>query len=125
MTHIDGWSRRRLLGTAAAFSVAGAAGRVAGAADESGYGAAGYGSGPFGDTDRPSPVGPADAAPTDPDGDGVYEDVDGDGELTVADVQVLYAALDSAAVQEDPRRFDVDGDGDADRADALALFRSL
>jgi PKD repeat protein len=42
-------------------------------------------------------AGPADVtgdgnAPSDPDGDGVYEDVNGDGEITFADLQGLYAA---------------------------------
>jgi hypothetical protein len=66
-------------------------------------------------------------APTDPDGDGVYEDVDGDGALTYNDVVALgFADLD--AIAADPlgaAAFDVDGDGQVGFVDVIALFNEL
>ncbi|EMA41108.1 Ig-like domain-containing protein [Halococcus hamelinensis] len=67
----------------------------------------------------PAPVGSATDPPTDPDGDGKYEDVNGDGSLTQADAQVLFANLDS--LQGDSA-FDFDDDGSVTRADAQALY---
>jgi surface protein len=65
-------------------------------------------------------------APQDPDDDGIYEDVDGDGEFTLDDVGLYYDALylnrDSEYVQNNLASFDVDGDGVITLADVQALF---
>ena len=66
-----------------------------------------------------SPVGNATNPPTDPDGDGKYEDVNGDGSLTQADAQALYDNLN--AVQGNSA-FDFNGDGSVTQADAQALY---
>jgi len=49
--------------------------------------------------------------PQDPDSDGLYQDVDGDGDVGVSDVQLLYESLDDPAVQEHDSSFDFSGDG--------------
>ncbi|EMA56985.1 hypothetical protein C468_16979 [Halorubrum kocurii JCM 14978] len=55
-------------------------------------------------------------------GDGVFEDVNGDGEYTVSDVQALFAALDDA---EGELAFDINGDGQVTVSDVQALFAQL
>lgn len=61
---------------------------------------------------------------SDLDGDGRHEDVDGDGEVTVVDVQVLFTALVEAAPSrlEDPLLFDYNGDGNVTIVDVQSLF---
>jgi PKD repeat protein len=71
------------------------------------------------------PVTAAATPPTDPDEDGEYEDVDGDGRASFRDVVVLFANLDDPAVRADPGAFDFDGDGDVSYADVVAFFRRL
>ncbi len=61
-------------------------------------------------------------APTDPDGDGVYEDVNGDGDVNVGDVQALFANDDGPVVQNNTAAFDVNGDGAVNVGDVQALF---
>jgi hypothetical protein len=72
--------------------------------------------------DGPGPVGDFENAPTDPDGDGVYEDVNGDGEVNVGDVQALFANDDGPVVQNNTAAFDVNGDGEVNVGDVQALF---
>lgn len=65
--------------------------------------------------------------PRDHDGDGLYEDITGDGELTVADVQALFDNLDSPEVQAHASFFNFSGTG-SDRAtvfDVQALFNRI
>lgn len=64
--------------------------------------------------------------PRDLNDDGRYEDVDGDGAVTLSDVTGLAGALDSAVVRNNPTAFDIDGDGAVTRLDAgRLLFRVL
>jgi hypothetical protein len=56
------------------------------------------------------------------DGDGRFEDVNGDGRASVSDVQALFAGLDGDAVQTNGPLFDFNGDGRASIADVQALF---
>ncbi|WP_276253313.1 hypothetical protein [Halomontanus rarus] len=64
--------------------------------------------------------------PQDLDGDGLYEDVTGDGTFTAADVHALYENLDSDAVAENPAAFDFSGIGsDVSIADVQALWNRL
>jgi outer membrane protein assembly factor BamB len=71
--------------------------------------------------DRPLPGTGATAGPTDLDGDGVYEDVDGDGRTTFADA-IALAFVDAGTLSGPERRaLDVDGDGDVDFGDAIEL----
>jgi PKD repeat protein len=72
-----------------------------------------------------SPVGDSADPPRDLDGDGLYEDINGDGELTFADPVLLAFSLDSEVVQQNPALFDFDGDGDVDFNDAVALAQMV
>ncbi|PSQ46584.1 glycoside hydrolase family 10, partial [Halobacteriales archaeon SW_7_65_23] len=58
------------------------------------------------------------------DGDGLYEDVTGDGQLQINDVQVLFYNRDSDAVQNNAQLFNFDGQEPAsiDVSDVQALF---
>jgi hypothetical protein len=67
------------------------------------------------------PIGDSPNPPGDLDGDGLYEDVDGDGKLTHNDPMHLAFNLDSEVVQAHKSAFDFDGDGDVDFDDTKAL----
>lgn len=60
---------------------------------------------------------------SDPDGNGRYEDVNGDGKLTIADSQALYANLDHSSVRTNASRYDFTQDGRTDVGDVRWLFR--
>ena len=72
-----------------------------------------------------SPIGDADQPPRDLNGDGLYEDINGDGSLTDADVILLALNLNASEVQENASLFDFNGDGSVDFADVQALRRQL
>lgn len=63
--------------------------------------------------------------PQDVNGDGLYEDVNGDGAVTITDVQALFANRDDAVVQNNPTQFDFNGDGQFTVVDVQALFRQV
>jgi hypothetical protein len=63
--------------------------------------------------------------PTDPDGDGDYEDVTGDGEVTRQDRGALTRCRWSPAVRNNPLAFDFDDDGDFDNDDIRALAEEI
>lgn len=58
----------------------------------------------------------------DPDGDGVYEDVNGDGSMNILDVQALFAHRDEL---DSPSAFDINQNGRFDILDIQALFARL
>jgi outer membrane protein assembly factor BamB len=62
--------------------------------------------------------------PMDPDRDGLYEDVDGDGRVSFADVVALFEAFDRRPVRTFPATFDFNGNGRLDFADLVALFEA-
>jgi hypothetical protein len=70
----------------------------------------------------PGPVGDFQNAPTDPDGDGKYEDVNGDGSVNVGDAQAIFAKSDDPVVQNNIDAFDYNGDGSVNVGDAQTLF---
>jgi subtilisin family serine protease len=74
---------------------------------------------------EPLPLATAAGVPTDPDGDGVHEDVDGDLEVTFADVVALFDVLDSTRVRSAPEAFDFNGNGAADFDDLVRLYRAV
>ena len=62
------------------------------------------------------------------DGAGLYEDIDGDGEFTIFDVQALFRNLDSPAVQNFPEAFNFNEDDDPESVgihDVQGLFERL
>ena len=75
-------------------------------------------------TDNPFPNGVPGAGgdvPSDPNEDGVYEDVDGDGEATFDDAVALSFVDSSNFSDSQTNALDFDGDGDVDFADAVEL----
>jgi PKD repeat protein len=77
------------------------------------------------DFERPVPLPTFETAPADPDGDGTYEDVNGDGHVDVNDVQALDAYRDSEAVTNHPAAFDFDGSDEVTERDVDALFEEV
>ncbi|MFC5368854.1 PKD domain-containing protein [Salinirubrum litoreum] len=73
----------------------------------------------------PPAVNDAQDLPGDPDGDGLYEDVNGDGNLNTGDAQSLFSNRDADAVTTNVDAFDFNGDGSVDVGDAQALFTEL
>lgn len=68
------------------------------------------------------PIGDFENAPTDPDGDGLYEDVNGDGEVNSGDAQAIFANSQDSVVQNNTDAFDYNGDESVNSGDAQALF---
>jgi len=67
------------------------------------------------------PIGDAKAPPQDLDKDGLYEDINADGTLSLEDAALLGLNITKPAVQENARAFDFDNDGDADFDDVVTL----
>ena len=66
--------------------------------------------------------------PQDLDNDGLYEDIDGDDEFDIFDVQALFENLDSDAVQNNPEEFNFNEDENPEEVgifDVQALFNRL
>ncbi len=73
----------------------------------------------------PSAVAPLSgqaAPPRDLDGDGRYEDVDGNGRREIGDAVLLVLRLDEIRAHRPIAAFDFDGDGGAGPGDALRLI---
>lgn len=66
----------------------------------------------------PEPVGNNGAPPKDLNGDTLYEDIDGDGAVTIFDVQALFEHIDSQAVQDHASAFNFDGGS----GDSVTIF---
>jgi len=62
---------------------------------------------------------------TDPDGDGLYEDVNGNGEVDYSDVIEYFNHMDSEAMQDQVEYFDYNGNGEIDFADLVDLFQQV
>jgi len=63
--------------------------------------------------------------PTDPDGDRLYEDINGDGESDIVDVQALFSNSDDETIQNNPDAFDFNGDGSVNVVDVQKLFNEV
>ncbi|OVE83621.1 hypothetical protein B2G88_14410 [Natronolimnobius baerhuensis] len=63
--------------------------------------------------------------PTDPDGDGTYNDLTGDGQTTHDDVTVFFENLEDDAVQNNVDSFDFAGNGEVGFADVADLLRRV
>jgi glucose/arabinose dehydrogenase len=77
-----------------------------------------------GDGDQLPPI-VGDSPPTDPNDDGLYEDVNGDGEVNYDDVVDLFDHFEDDAVQNNPDAYDFNGNGRLDFDDITELYRSL
>ncbi|MCO8265112.1 5'-nucleotidase C-terminal domain-containing protein [Haloferax sp. AB510] len=78
---------------------------------------------------RPVSVEPGDLtgngrAMADHDGDGTFEDVNGDGSVDVVDAQALFVNRDAEPVQSSSPAFDLNDDGRVDVGDVQRLFAS-
>lgn len=71
------------------------------------------------------PIGDFRNPPTDPDGDGLYEDINGDGESNIVDVQALFKNQENEVIQNNPSAFDFNGDGTVNVVDVQKLFSEV
>ncbi|HED04019.1 MAG TPA: hypothetical protein ENI60_04555 [Candidatus Fraserbacteria bacterium] len=67
------------------------------------------------------PIGDASAPPRDLNGDGLYEDINGDGQFNLADPTLLGLHFKEPAVQDNARAFDFNNDGLVNFDDVLTL----
>lgn len=72
-----------------------------------------------------APFGGSAGSPQDLDGDKTYEDINGDGLLSIEDPALLGFYIDRKAVLENAEAFDSNGDGVADFNDVVALKAML
>jgi PKD repeat protein len=64
-------------------------------------------------------------APTDPDHDGIFEDINGNGRKDFNDVVLFFDQLDWIAAHEPAAAFDYNNNGRAEFSDIVLLFREL
>ncbi len=76
-------------------------------------------------TDPVAPAVVGDSPATDPDGDGLYEDVNGDGSVNFADLQTMFANRDQPVVQNNAEVFNFNGEGGITFGDLQALFSEI
>jgi PKD repeat protein len=65
------------------------------------------------------------SSPTDPDSDGIYEDLNGNGRLDFADVVLYFNQMEWIAANEPVSAFDLNGNGRIDFADIVRLFGEI
>jgi PKD repeat protein len=63
--------------------------------------------------------------PTDPDGDGLYEDLNGNGRTDYADVVLFFKQMDWIGTNEPAGIVDFNGNGRIDFADVIRLFHEI
>ena len=71
------------------------------------------------------PVPPSAVLPTDTDGDGLYDDVNGNGRADFADVVLYFNQMTWIAANEPVAAFDCNANGRIDFADVVWLFNNL
>jgi PKD repeat protein len=71
------------------------------------------------------PVPPSTDPPTDTDGDGLYDDVNGNGRLDFADVVLYFNAMDWIVAHEPVGPFDYNGNDRIDFADVVWVFNAI
>jgi len=69
----------------------------------------------------PPPVTGSDA-PTDPDGDGDYEDLNGNGRLDYGDIELLFDSFEDDSVQLNEAAYDFNDNGEMDFDDVVTLY---
>jgi len=80
---------------------------------------------PVAGLDNPVPVPPNAQAPTDPDGDGKFEDLNGNLRQDFADVVLYFNQMTWIATNQPVSLFDFNGNGRIDFADVVSLFNDL
>ena len=73
----------------------------------------------------PASIGSSGASPQDPDGDGRYEDVNGNGRVDYDDVVTLFNNLENSNVKSNARAFDFNGNEQLDYADLVVLYEEI
>jgi PKD repeat protein len=63
--------------------------------------------------------------PTDPDHDGIYEDINGNNRLDFADVVLYFNRMEWIAANEPVSAFDLNRNGRIDFADIVRLFGEI
>lgn len=63
--------------------------------------------------------------PTDPDNDGIYEDLNANGRLDFADITLYFTYMEWIAENEPISAFDLNGNNRIDFADITALFNEI
>ena len=71
------------------------------------------------------PLPPYTDSPTDPDSDGIYEDLNANGRLDFADIVLYFDYLDWIAANEPLAAFDLNGNGRIDFADLVMLYDEI
>lgn len=66
-----------------------------------------------------------DTLPQDIDDDGLYEDINGDGEVNFPDVNTFFAKSDRSVIRDYPQYYDFTGDGQINLQDTMALFNMV
>jgi secreted PhoX family phosphatase len=74
-------------------------------------------------TGPPTVVG--DEGPTDPDGDGRYEDLNGNGRMDYDDVKLLFENIDSDSVTLNKAAYDFNENGKLDYDDVVSLYEEV
>jgi len=72
----------------------------------------------------PPPVAGSNA-PTDPDGDGRYEDVNGNGRLDYADIELLFDSFEGDSVRLNKGAYDFNENGRLDFDDIVSLYEDV
>ena len=72
--------------------------------------------------EEPVPLPGQSGIPTDPDNDGLFEDLNANGRIDFADVTLFFEQMEWIAANEPVKLFDFNGNGRIDFADISALF---
>jgi secreted PhoX family phosphatase len=65
------------------------------------------------------------SAPTDPDGDGLYEDLNGNGRLDYGDIELLFSNFDADSVTMNESAYDFNENGQLDFDDIVDLYEEV
>jgi PKD repeat protein len=65
------------------------------------------------------------SAPTDPDGDGFYEDLNGNGRLDYEDIEILFSNFDADSVTMNESAYDFNENGQLDFDDIVDLYQKV
>jgi PKD repeat protein len=65
------------------------------------------------------------SAPTDPDGDGLYEDLNGNGRLDYEDIEILFSNFDADSVTMNESAYDFNENGQLDFDDIVDLYQKV
>ncbi|SDM53166.1 hypothetical protein SAMN04487949_1980 [Halogranum gelatinilyticum] len=72
-----------------------------------------------------APIGNFQNSPNDLNGDGLYEDTNGDGVFNIVDIQATFANINDPVIQNNPEKFNYNGDATFDIVDVQAQYYLL